>query len=473
MKASGNIVNPNQLYSYTIMQRDLEKLAAAYPDLISVESLGSTPYGRQLWAVKLGRGEAVLSLNGSHHAREWMTTSLLMKMLDTYAQTYYNNGKIADYNIRSLLDKVSIWIVPMVNPDGVTLSQQGTAGLPENLARTLRQYNGNSSNFARWKANMQGIDLNRQYPAEWSKIRNATAYPWYQNYKGTKPAQAREVQLMMDFTYKVDPEVTISYHSSGEILFWHFKTLSANLARDKAMARTLSQLTGYSLVAPENNPSGGGYKDWFIQEFGRPGFTVEIARYAGESYVPLNEFSRIWSENKEAGLYSAEKTYTLWLEKQKFQYLQKSMSLWTETGVYAKPGTAKSISVLKPGQVQVIGRKGDWYQVSTSAGVQWIHPPQGGLVILENISATAEIKASIPVYSYPDAFSPKVTVLAPQTVNVTGRWGSWLLATTGSGSWWLDGRTVELTWPVEDTAPIPDASEVITEENQPDTADSI
>lgn len=187
--AAANIVNPNQVYSYTLMQRDIERLVAEYPDLVSSESLGKTPYGRQLWAVKLGRGDSALFLNGSHHAREWMTSSLLMKMTDTYAQAYDNNETIGGYNVRSLLNEVSIWIVPMVNPDGVALSQQGTAGLPADLAQMLRKYNGNSSNFTRWKANMQGIDLNRQYPANWNSIKNAGSYPWYQNYKGKMPGK--------------------------------------------------------------------------------------------------------------------------------------------------------------------------------------------------------------------------------------------------------------------------------------------
>ncbi|UQZ35240.1 gamma-D-glutamyl-meso-diaminopimelate peptidase [Paenibacillus sp. PK3_47] len=449
-QAAANIVNPGQVYSYTIMQRDIERLVKEYPDLVSMESLGQSPYGRQLWAVKLGRGESVLFLNGSHHAREWMTSTVLMKMIDTYAQAYTGNTTIAGYNVRQLLDEVSIWLVPMVNPDGVTLSQQGTAGLTAELARTLRRYNGNSTNFTRWKANMQGIDLNRQYPAKWDTIKNAGAYPWYQNYKGQRPAQAPEVQLMMDFTRKVDPEVTLSYHSSGEIIFWHFNTLRTNLSRDQAMARELSRLTGYSLVAPEKNPSGGGYKDWFIQEFGRPGFTVEIAPYAGESNVPLKQFGRVWNDNKNVGLYSAAQSYSLWLAKQQVQYLQQSMDLLAGTELYAKIGSTNGGVPAGPQSLQVIARKGDWYQVQADEGLGWIHPSPGKLAAVEGITASAELKEKVPVFKYPDAFAPKVTFLEPQTVQVTGRWGNWLLASTGSGSWWIDGRTAELKWPVEE-----------------------
>ncbi|SDF74975.1 g-D-glutamyl-meso-diaminopimelate peptidase [Fontibacillus panacisegetis] len=453
VQASSAIVNPNQVYSYSIMQRDIEKLAAAYPELISYESLGQTKYGRELWAIKLGRGESTIFLNGSHHAREWMTTTLLMKMIDTYAAAYYNNAEISKNNIRDLLDKVTIWIVPMVNPDGVTLSQQGTAGLSSSLAKTLKQYNGNSTNFNRWKANMQGIDLNRQYPANWSNIKNSKGYPWYQNYKGKQPAQALEVQIMMNFTYKIDPELTIAYHSSGEILFWHYNTLSKNLARDKSIALDISKLTGYSLVQPEKNPSGGGYKDWFIQEFDRPGLTIEIGEYVGERSLALSTFKGIWAENVGVPLYSAQKSYALWLEKQKVQYLQQTMSLLGDTKLYSKINASSGVSDLEPQEVEITAQKGDWYQVNTHQGTGWIHPSPGMLINIENINATVNLQEDTLTYKYPDSFSPKVSIASPQTVQVTGKWDKWLLASFENGNWWIDGRKLELQEPMEEAAP--------------------
>lgn len=364
------------------MQRDIDRLAKAYPDLISYASLGQTKYGRELYAIKLGRGEATLFLNGSHHAREWMTTPLLMEMIDTYASAYTNHSTISTYNVRRLLDSVSIWIVPMVNPDGVTLSQQGTVGLSEELTATLRRNNGNSNNFTRWKANMQGIDLNRQYPAYWSHIKNSPTFPWYKNYKGTLPGQALEVQMMMDFTYGIDPEMTISYHSSGEIIFWHFRTLPQHLVRDKNIANGLNKLTGYALVKPEKNPSGGGYKDWFIEQFGRPGFTIEIGEYVGEKSIPLNQFNGIWAKNKDVGLYAAETTYSLWFEKQRVEYVQQPMNLLNETKLYDKIGANTGIH-LAPQQIETIARKGDWYKISTDLGVGWIQVYPGLLTTIE------------------------------------------------------------------------------------------
>jgi len=456
--ASADIVNPNQVYSYKVMQRDIERLAEAYPNLISYQSLGKTKYGRDLWAVKLGRGESVLFLNGSHHAREWMTTSLLMKMIETYALAYTANTTISSYEVRSLLDSVTIWIVPMVNPDGVTLAQQGTAGLPAHLANTLRRYNGNSGNFARWKATMEGIDLNRHYPAGWSTIRNSGATPWYQNYKGKQPAQAPEVQMMMAFTKQIDPEMTISYHSSGEIIFWHYRTPSQNVARDKSIATVLANLTGYSLVKPEKNPSGGGYKDWFVQTFGRPGFTIEIADYAGERSVPLNKFGGIWSENRLVGLYTAKKSYDLWLEKQKVQYVEQPMDLLAGTPLYPNigGGAATATAFLAPQKLTVTARKGDWVQVGATEGSGWIHPSPGMLTVVEPLDASVDVPEVIQTYRYPDAFSPKGPAISPQTVQVTGQSGEWLQIAAETGPLWIRSQGLELKAPLQNSGPEPE-----------------
>src|SRR5699024_9203394 len=124
--------------------------------------------GRNIYAIKLGKGKTEIFMNGSHHAREWLTTNLLMEMIDVYSQAYANNSKVAGYNARQILNNASIWFVPMVNPDGVTLVQKGalSAKRPAEVIRI----NDGSTNFNRWKANIRGVDLNRQYPADWAHI---------------------------------------------------------------------------------------------------------------------------------------------------------------------------------------------------------------------------------------------------------------------------------------------------------------
>ena len=90
--------------------------------------------------------------------------------------------------------------------------------------------------------------------------------------------------------------------TSGEILYWYFKQSGVNYQRDYQLALQYRNTTGYSLVAPTANPSGGGYTDWFIQEMKLPGFTPEIAPYTYGKPVPLRYWDRVWNDNKAAGL---------------------------------------------------------------------------------------------------------------------------------------------------------------------------
>jgi g-D-glutamyl-meso-diaminopimelate peptidase len=289
------IVNPYQTYTYEQMQRDIQRLQSFYPGLVQTQIIGHSVEGRNIYAIKLGKGKREIFVNASHHAREHITTNLVMEMIDTYAFAYGNNQKIDNYSIRKTLDNTSIWFVPMVNPDGVTLVQKGYKAV-KNSTLVLKINNG-KKDFSAWKANIRGVDLNRQYDAYWKTICCNPGKPWYKNYKGPRPYSEPEAQAMRDFTLAHNFLTTVSYHSSGQIIYWHFHQSKEQAQRDYRLALMLSKKTKYSLVKPEKNPSGGGYKDWFVIQFKRPGFTIEVAPYVGECPVPLKYFPSIWSKN--------------------------------------------------------------------------------------------------------------------------------------------------------------------------------
>jgi g-D-glutamyl-meso-diaminopimelate peptidase len=313
-KAS-SIVNPNQVYSYTKMVSDIQKLKSAYPDLIKVKVIGKSEYGRDLYAVALGKGSANVFINGSHHAREWMTTTLNMVMIEKYAYAYQHNQKINGYDVRKILNSTTIWFVPMVNPDGVTLQQEGLKAFPKSLHASLIKMNEGSTNFKRWKANAKGVDLNLQYDAGWKSLKGPKG-PSYKNYKGKAPHTAAETKAIVKFINEINPEMTVAYHSSGQILYWYYKQSSGNYKRDYAYAKQIGKMTGYSLVPAVKNPSGGGLTDWFIQTKKRPGFTPEIAKFYPETSPPLSEFAGTWRENQAVGLYVAQESWKLYDARQ-------------------------------------------------------------------------------------------------------------------------------------------------------------
>jgi hypothetical protein len=312
---ANNTIVAQEVYTYEVMTEDIQQLAKAYPELVTYHSLGKTPYGREIWAIRLGTGEATVFINGSHHAREWISSYINMKMVEEYAKAYHAGTKIGPYNPREILNKTSIWFVPMVTPDGVTLQQKGLSAFPKEVHSQLIQMNKGSRDFSRWKANINGVDLNRQYSANWDNIKSNVPQPSSMNHKGKKPIQELETKLLVDFTHKINPEITVSYHSTGRIIFWHFNTKSEDIERDRKIATQASNLTGYRLVAPTSNPSGGGYKDWFIQQFSRPALTLELVYANQQDSSPLHVFDEEWKNNKEVGLYVAEEGYELWAHR--------------------------------------------------------------------------------------------------------------------------------------------------------------
>ncbi|ENH98081.1 mannosyl-glycoprotein endo-beta-N-acetylglucosaminidase [Gracilibacillus halophilus YIM-C55.5] len=293
---NGNVAN----YSYKQMRSDIQKLEQSYGDLIETRIIGNSVDDRNLYAVKLGNGDQEIFFNAAHHAREHMTTNVLMEMIDEYAQAYNLNDRYNGYDVRDILNEVSIWFVPMVNPDGVMLVQEGASSADD--PSEVISINNGSRDFDRWKANVRGVDLNRQYPYLWKTVANNPGYPNYMNYKGRAPLTEPETKAIYDFTNNHNFLAAIAYHSSGELIYtrYGFDSHSRNVAEG------VERITGYQPIDLQSSTSGAGYTDWFVKEKNLPGITPEISPYVGERPVPLSNWNSIWNENKTVGLYIAD-----------------------------------------------------------------------------------------------------------------------------------------------------------------------
>ncbi|MGP4038853.1 M14 family metallopeptidase [Gracilibacillus sp. D59] len=295
-----DVVKPNvSKYSYNQMKKDIDLLDHTYPDIIQTKTIGKSVDGRNLYAVKLGTGKKEIFLNASHHAREHMTTNVLMEMIDEYAYAYENGANFGGYQVKKVLDEVSIWFVPMVNPDGVMLVQQG-ASSARNPDKVISINNG-SRDFKHWKANIRGVDLNRQYPYLWRTVANDPGYPSYGFYKGVAPLSEPETQAVYNFTNQHNFLAAVAYHSSGQLIYtrYGFDSHSRNIANG------VENITGYTPVDLQTSTSGAGYTDWFVYNKNLPGITPEISPYVGERPVPLSNWNNVWDENRKVGLYIA------------------------------------------------------------------------------------------------------------------------------------------------------------------------
>ena len=298
-----DLLQPKKVLTYEEMTYLLHVVAALYPEFTKLEQIGKSVEGTPMYAMKIGNGKKEVLLDGSLHAREHMTTNVVAEMIDTYSIHYENKSVYGGYNVRQTLDQTAIWFIPMLNPDGVKLVQSGPTSLKNGALAT--KINGNA-NFNRWKSNIRGVDLNDNFASGWDKIKGGHKKPAYMAYKGPSAFSEPESQAFRDFVKKHKFKTYISYHSSGQIMYWFNYQKKAESKRDQALATTLSKLTGYKVMPPQYLQGSGTSADWFIQETKMPGITLEISPYVGDNPVPLSKWDAIWRQNHKVGLYLAQ-----------------------------------------------------------------------------------------------------------------------------------------------------------------------
>ena len=274
-------------------------LTARYP-FISRRTIATTAYGRPVTLLKLGNGQRSLLYNASHHANEWITTPVLMHFLEEYAEAIANKEPIFGLDAASLFRDTQLYLVPMVNPDGVDLVTGAIEPGSEayEAAELIAAFFPSIPFPDGWKANLRGVDLNLNYPAGWeqameNKFALGFTRPAPRDFVGFAPLDQPETAAMASLTKQVDPRLTLSYHTQGEVIYWKFLDFTPPDAR--AIGEEFARVSGYALEDTPYASGFAGYKDWFIQEFDRPGYTIEVG--LGTSPLPLSQFPTIYKKN--------------------------------------------------------------------------------------------------------------------------------------------------------------------------------
>ena len=278
----------------------LAELIRAFP-FFRRERLGFSVYGRPIDALILGRGERRVMYSAAHHANEWITTPVLLKFAEEVGNTLRAGGSIQDVPASDLLDAATIYLVPMVNPDGVDLV---TGAIPPGSreyesAQNLASFYPEIPFPDGWKANLRGVDLNLQYPAGWEQARQIKFSQGYtrpgpRDYVGTAPLTQPEALALVQYTQRVNPALVLAYHSQGQVIYWQFENYVVPGARE--LGEEFARVSGYALEDTPYNSSFAGYKDWFIQKYRRPGYTIEVG--LGQNPLPLSQFDEIYRDNE-------------------------------------------------------------------------------------------------------------------------------------------------------------------------------
>ena len=273
----------------------VQELTAQYPFLRS-ETLVSTRLGRPILALTIGTGPRRVLYSAAHHANEWLTATVLLKFAEDLAEAIQSGSRLGGVDAAQLAEQTTIHIVPMVDPDGVDLVTGAVTEKEREQARALAEFYPNIPFPDGWKANLSGVDLNLQYPAGWltaREIKFAQGYtrPGPRDFVGRFPLSQPEAQALADYTQRIDPELVIAWHSQGEVIYWQYGGIEVPGARE--LAERFAQASGYALEDTPYNSSFAGYKDWFIQTYRRPGFTIEVG--SGENPLPLSQFAEIYT----------------------------------------------------------------------------------------------------------------------------------------------------------------------------------
>lgn len=277
----------------------IRELTETYP-FLRAQQFGVTAFGRPLWSLTVGNGARKVLYSAAHHANEWITAYILLKFAEDMARALADGGSVYAIPANVIADTATITLVPLVDPDGVDLVTGAIA--PD--AEQYRFARGLAENYPDipfpngWKANLLGVDLNLQYPALWLRARQikfAQGYtrPGPRDFVGRAPLTQNESRALAELTQTLDPDLVLAYHTQGKTIYWQFADYDVPGAQ--VLAQDFARTSGYALEPVPEASSYAGYKDWFIQDFRRPGFTIEAG--SGENPLPLSQFDEIYRDN--------------------------------------------------------------------------------------------------------------------------------------------------------------------------------
>ena len=292
------IVRTDVNYTSQLNNSTIQRLKETYP-FIEVGEIGRSVLGTPILFMKMGLGSQKVFYNAAFHANEWITTPVLLRFAEEVADAYSRRERLYGIDVSRLLRKVTLYLVPMVNPDGVDLVNGAiqNESILQNVERIAERYPGIPYPNG-WKANIRGVDLTLQCPAEWEMAREIKFEQGFttfapRDFVGEGPLTEPESLAVYEFTLRENFDLILAYHSQGEVIYWKF--LDYEPPRSREIALYFGEVSGYTVEETPMESGYAGYKDWFIQNYNRPGYTIEVGQ--GMSPLPLTQFNQIYGDN--------------------------------------------------------------------------------------------------------------------------------------------------------------------------------
>ncbi len=269
-ETTDTIVSTTSPESFEDILGTVSLLKSRYPELLKIYTAGYSESGRELLMFTLGNGEKKALIIGGIHAREHITTKYLLKVTEDYCKAFESaTGYYGNYDIYNLLKEYTLYIIPCANPDGLEII----------LSNDTPEKNVNVSKLSEYKANKNGVDLNRNFPIAWEYINNGVTSPADYYFKGYQSGSAKETQALMNLCFENDFSFMISVHIKGNCIFWGDTYKTQNNGIYKAFAEDISNASGFLMTEPTKKAKdyGGGFENWFRHTYERPGVCIELS----------------------------------------------------------------------------------------------------------------------------------------------------------------------------------------------------
>lgn len=296
MNANEAFLSFDKDFDYEELIKKIEYFKNSYP-FFNVTSIGKTILGKSIPLVTLGNGTKSVIYIGGHHGMEWITCALLINFIKEFCNEYTNSANIFNVSTKILYETRKIYVIPMLNPDGIEYSIHG---ISENniLKERLMKMNGNAD-FSHWQANARGVDLNHNYNSGFREYKviekKLNIYGGAKTkYSGEYPESEPETRAICNFLRWSKPEIAISLHTQGEEIY--YTSGEKTCINSLQIAKTISRWTGYKISFPSGTAKYGGFTDWFIEEFNKPSFTLECG--IGKNPLPFSDFNKIYAQIK-------------------------------------------------------------------------------------------------------------------------------------------------------------------------------
>ncbi len=280
--------------TYELMMEYINIFTERYKSF-HVTYLGQSLLGKSIPLITLGKGKKSVLYIGAHHGMEWITTALLLKFANEYCEMLDANGYIGHTSVSYLNSSRSIYIIPMINPDGVNYQIKGVED-DNPIRERLIAMNGGSEDFKSWQANGRGVDLNHNYDAGFRKYHAEMCKKVFcggapTKWCGEAPESEPESGLLANFArFSEEIDMFIALHSQGEEIYYGDRY--GPTKESVRIGEMLSRITGYRLCKTEGTASSGGFTDWVVDKLKKPAYTIECGK--GENPLPLSSLFEMY-----------------------------------------------------------------------------------------------------------------------------------------------------------------------------------